>query len=390
MVGVALACAARVLGAQDVGAGEPRLVSSQVVMPTAREGAAPTPVPGQWVILHRVGTDRAGPLDSMRTAADGRYTFHYRTSGQADAVYFASVTYAGIAYFSNPLRRAEVKGEEGEIFVFDTTSSRATLSVQGRHVVVAAPRPDGTREIGEVLELANDSVRTLVARDTLTPIWSLALPTGATEFKVGDGDVASQALVERNGRVELYAPISPGVRQLTWSYRLPASAFPLSLPAQQFIVQFEVLIEEPLSLALGPRVHKLAPVTAGERVYQRFLVDSAPAGEVLRVQVPQVHASVKASSIRGIAIAVGSVMLLALALFAARRTRPMAGARPSSAAAAAPGEGDAQRLLRELAMIDSRLESGSMEPSARAELEAERSAVKARAKAALAAEDPTA
>src|SRR5512146_1123695 len=63
----------------------PQLVRGRVVRPGRRDVV---PVGGIWVTLHRVGSDTAGPLDSLRTGASGRYAFHYRRTGSADAVYF--------------------------------------------------------------------------------------------------------------------------------------------------------------------------------------------------------------------------------------------------------------------------------------------------------------
>lgn len=63
----------------------------------------PKPIDGVRVVLHRVGPDQAGPLDSALTGPRGEYHFRYHTSGSPDAVYFVSASYDGIAYFSTPL-----------------------------------------------------------------------------------------------------------------------------------------------------------------------------------------------------------------------------------------------------------------------------------------------
>ncbi|MFY7923398.1 MAG: hypothetical protein ACOVSI_13400, partial [Gemmatimonas sp.] len=82
-----------------------------------------------WVTLHRVGKDTAGPIDSVKSDAAGRYRFTYAPFGTPDAVYFASTTYGGIAYFTAPLRSAKAVGDETEITVFDTTSRTFPLSI---------------------------------------------------------------------------------------------------------------------------------------------------------------------------------------------------------------------------------------------------------------------
>ena len=102
-----------------------RRVRGRIVTP---RDSAMRAVPNAWVTLHRVASDRAGPLDSVRTGADGGYAFTYRPSGAANAIYFVSVQHDGIAYFSSPFRDAVVAGEKAEVTVFDTTSARVPVN----------------------------------------------------------------------------------------------------------------------------------------------------------------------------------------------------------------------------------------------------------------------
>ena len=97
------------------------------------------PVSGVVVTVHRVGPDSSGPLDSVRTKADGRYDIRFMRSGSEEAIYFAATVYSGIAYFSAPIRGEELRGDQAEITVFDTTSRTVPFTVQGHHVVVSAP-----------------------------------------------------------------------------------------------------------------------------------------------------------------------------------------------------------------------------------------------------------
>ena len=90
-----------------------------------------------WVTLHRVAADSSGPVDSVRTDANGRYSIRYKPAG-GDAVYFASSTYSGVAYFTAPLPPRDATGDDGEITVFDTTSAPVRIQTRGRHLVVSA------------------------------------------------------------------------------------------------------------------------------------------------------------------------------------------------------------------------------------------------------------
>jgi hypothetical protein len=69
-------------------------------------GTAGVPIAGAWVTLHRVGKDKAGPIDSMRTDALGRYRFRYQ-GGDTLSIYFVSSSFGGIAHDHRSLRTLE-------------------------------------------------------------------------------------------------------------------------------------------------------------------------------------------------------------------------------------------------------------------------------------------
>src|SRR5688500_19775177 len=75
----------------------PQKVMGQVVRPGEKDMI---PVPGVWVTLHRVGSDTAAPLDSVRADTQGRYTFDFQRTGDERAIYFVSASYGGVAYFT--------------------------------------------------------------------------------------------------------------------------------------------------------------------------------------------------------------------------------------------------------------------------------------------------
>jgi len=127
-----------------------------------------------WVTLHRVAADSSGPVDSVRTDANGRYSIRYKPVG-GDAVYFASSLYSGVAYFTAPLPPRDATGDDGEITVFDTTSAPVPIQTRGRHLVVSASSVDGRRTLVEVFELSNDSTVTAVSGARGRATWSAAL-----------------------------------------------------------------------------------------------------------------------------------------------------------------------------------------------------------------------
>ncbi len=307
--------------------GAPHRVAGRVVRGTR---AGQTPVASQWVILHRVGPDHAGPLDSTRTGGDGRYTLHYRPSGDTTAIYFVSTSYGGVAYFTSPLRAPVVTGDDASLTVFDTTSGPLPIKVGGRHLVVGAPQANGQRPIAEVFDLQNDSTVTRIARDSASPVWSTHVPEAAVDFQVNpNGEVAAGAIARHGSSVGLFVPISPGIRQFAFTYNLPQSAFPLSLPLESATGVVEVLVEEPTARVQGIPFREVAPVSTEGHTFRRFLAQDAASSAVLRVDVPRMIGAERDRVYEGVGVVVVGAMAVAL-LFAARRSRRrFAPTRPS-------------------------------------------------------------
>lgn len=335
-------------------------------------------VPGVMVTLHRVGPDSAGPLDSGRTDASGRYRLSYRRFGSDQALYFAAAVYHGIAYFSMPLRGERVVGDDAEITVFDTTTGPVPLTVQGHHVVVSAPGPDGTREVVEVYELSNDTTATVVPRDTLASIWSAPLPRAAASFAGGPGDIAAAALSRRGERVHLVASFGPGVKQLSYHYTLPERAFPLRIGVEKATSVLEVLLEEDGAQVRAPSLRSMGRATTQGRSFKRFLSQGTPAGEQVRIDVPTAAGGSRTRVMEAIAAAMVATMAGALVVALRRRSR-------TRVPFAAPDPSHTESLVAAIAALDARHEAGDAALDDTGYRDA-RAALKAQLAAALARE----
>ena len=332
----------------------------------------------QWVVLHRVGSRGGAPLDSARTNPAGRYRIAYKADvSDADALYFVSARYAGIAYFSPPLRGAAVRGGDADVTVFDTVHDPSQVNWQGRHLVVSAPTRGGKREVAEIFELENGGTRTLIAKDSASPVWAAALPAHAESVAVAPGgDVSAGSVVFRAGRAELFAPISPGVRQVAITYVLPAGEFPLSVPLERNVALLEVLLEEPRATVAGAKLSEVAAASIDGRPFRRFLAQDVPASMVMRVTAPEpVGQSRTAMAVLGAAVA--AVMIAAISIWSRRTRHATRGTRHE--------EGSVDALIAELAALDARFERGGGD---RAAHEAKRAALKSRIEAALAPRQP--
>lgn len=281
------------------------------------------PVSGAWVVLHRVGPDRAGPLDSVRSDSRGRYSFNYLRTGSEEAIYFVSASHDGIAYFTPPLAEGKVSGDDSEIAVFDTTSGDVPMSLRGHHVVVSAVDANARRSVVEVYDLSNDSSVTRVAAGDKpeNATWQVHLTPAATDFRVSQGDISAAAVSFTNGTVNVFAPIAPGIKQLSFSYSLPAKAFPLKLPLEKATGIYEILIEEMAGSVTGPHLREVDPVTADERNFRRFLASDMPENSVAVIDLPPPppSRSIDPRFLVAITLVLGGSMIVALAQALRRR-----------------------------------------------------------------------
>jgi hypothetical protein len=365
-----------VVATSQVSQEPPRRVEGRVVR-GMRERQAP--IANQWVILHRVGRDHAGPLDSVRTTSTGAFNFQYRVSGDSDAVYFVSTSYGGVAYYTSPLRAPLVRGDDATLVVFDTTSGPVGLRVGGRHLVIGAATPAGQRPIGEVFDLENDSTVTAVARDSVTPVWSATIPAAASNFQLNNGgELAAGALIRRGTSVGLFAPVSPGIRQVAFTYDLPSSAFPLAVRIDKPAGVLEVLVQEPTTRVQGPGLRETPAVSAEGRTFRRFLAQDVGAGAVVRIDPPRTIAASRARVYSGTAVLFVAAMVIAL-VFALRR-------RPRRTLMGPPGSRSRQ-LVREIAELDDAFErEPNASEQARADYDARRTSLKSELAHLLAAE----
>jgi hypothetical protein len=281
------------------------------------------PVSGAWVVLHRVGPDSAGPLDSLRSDAQGRYRFEYVRSGSEDAVYFVSAMHGGVAYFTPPLAEPKIGGRAGEIAVFDTTSHRVPISIRGHHLVISAVDTRALRSVVEVFELSNDSSVTRIAANSQPEgaTWRTSILPSASDFRVAQGDIPTDAVTYANGLVTVFAPIAPGLKQISFSYSLPASSFPLKLPLEGRTDVYEILIEDQTGSATAPNMSEVDPVSVEGRSFRRFLASNVPENSVTVIDLPPAAAgrAIDPRFMVALTLLLGGAMIFTLARALGRR-----------------------------------------------------------------------
>ena len=330
------------------------------------------PVVGARVVLHRVAAAEQGPVDSMPSGPGGR--FRFALVRDTATLYLLSARYRGIEYFSLPLERTPGRDPETVTVVVHDTSSRTPVRVSARHVVVPRPGDDGTREVLDLVLLANPGNETRVAPDSLGASWSGPLPPGSEGLELGESDVSPDAVIRRGDSVIVSAPISPGEKQLAFQYHLPGGRRTIDLPVGSEGLALNVLLEEPGASASGPGLVEADSQALEGRSFRRWSGD-VPPNAIVRIALPGAGSG-------STPVIAGLVTVLALALLlAAWRILPRRGPVP----AAPPGdEGD--RILNEIAALDARYQGREAETPAEewASYLKRRAALKAEAAAALA------
>jgi hypothetical protein len=391
MLSAAVSVAGRPLSAQAPHAGkdakDTKAAAASAVQREARglvqriTATGEVPLAGTWVVLHRVGSDAAAPIDSMRTDGSGHFVFRYRATGDSSALYFIAASYDGIAYFTPPLRKALTGGGDADLLVYDTTSAPIPVSVRGRHVIVTAPDTGAGRAVIEVFEISNDTSLTRVAGTPEKPTFETTLPDGASNPVATDGDVPADAVKFEKGRVLVFAPIAPGVKQLSFHYRVPLNKAPIAIPSLAPTAVLEVLIEDTQGSASGAKLKKMAPVNLEGRPFQRFLAQDAPGNAVVTVVAPTQVGAKFSARMAIVIIAIGAAMLAGLGASLLRKG-------PLVARAQELGESDPDDIARHIAALDDTFErKGSPTDDERADHYQARARLKARLTAAIARRD---
>ena len=260
-------------------------LSAQTVNASGRVlNADSVPVVGTRVVLHRIGQDTQGPIDSTSSDRRGRFQFSFHPD--SGAFYLLSAKHAGIEYFSQPVpTNPKQPGTDIRILVYDT-SSAVPVSLEARHIVVSRPGEDGSRSVLDLMVLRNGSRLTRIAADTSRPTWSGPLPAGSIGLDVAESDFSRDALARRGDSVVMIAPFAPGEKQLTVQYLNPSNHPVMELPFDRSGIAINVLAEETGVKVSGSGVALADTQVLQGRSFQRWSGVSQPGG-VVRIQLPR-------------------------------------------------------------------------------------------------------
>jgi hypothetical protein len=152
--------------------GTPAALSSQMVSVSGRVlrgGRDTVPLANAMVVLHHVSQESAGPVDSIRTDARGRYRIELRHPDSTGA-YVVTVWYDSIAYVSSAFPAGDrLVAHVDDIVTYATTTGGPPIAVARRLTTIARATAEGTREVLDILELENRGTTTRIAQDSTQP-----------------------------------------------------------------------------------------------------------------------------------------------------------------------------------------------------------------------------
>lgn len=244
------------------------------------------PVPNAQVVLHRVGREEQGPVDSMTTDARGRFTFRFLAD--TTAIYLFSARHDGITYFASPVHTNPERPDTAIELVVNDTSSVGSVSVVSRNIVVSAPDESGARAVVEVIVLHNAAITALVAADTTQPVWAARIPHAATGMTAGEGDFSPAAVARVGDSAAIFAPIPPGDKQVVLQYALPGDIGRVEYRFDQPAALVNLMLEEKAARVLGGLREQADSQTIQGRGFGRW-EGAVSAGGTVTIRLPTAH-----------------------------------------------------------------------------------------------------
>lgn len=267
------------------------------------------------VVLHQIGRAAQGPLDTTTTDSQGRFAFSFR--GDTTAAYLLSVRYDGIQYFSSAIASHPNRPDTAVAILVADTSSSAPVAAHERTLLISRADESGTRTVVDWLVLQNRGERTRVSPDSLRPSWGAPLPPEAQNVELADAvtsQFSAEALEFRRDSVVLFAPLSPGRKELILQYRIPATLRRFSVPLSEGMDSAFVLLEEPRARVIAPTWEVVDSQRIEGRAFRRWAGSAANVASLeIAFPAPPVSARVTLLLLVG-AAACGFALLAVLGL----------------------------------------------------------------------------
>lgn len=229
------------------------------------------PADSGTVVLHQVSTLFSGETDSVSVAEGGTFELFLPhapgTAGEGE-VFFLSVRFDGILYFGVPLGTDSPIPDSYSIEAYpaETVTGDGTPLFLNVRNVLLQPSEDGWLAT-DLFGLVNPGGTTLVAQDGAR-VWEHDLPSSATDFTVGQSDLAPNGASFVDGRLAVSAAFPPGEQVFLIRYRLVGDT--VVVPVTQLAEQFEILMLDPMREMSVDGLLEADPVVLEGTEYRRF------------------------------------------------------------------------------------------------------------------------
>ncbi|HEV2129984.1 MAG TPA: hypothetical protein VGR27_02720 [Longimicrobiaceae bacterium] len=313
-------------GAADGAAGSP--VEGRVVKAGAGQ-------PGLEVTLHRVARDSAGVVGTTRSGVQGAFAFTLPRRDTTDfLVYFTTVDYLGVRYFGPALHPGD-PAENYTVEVYDTVTATAGADPlrMVRRELILLPEEGRGWEVNEILQIRNEGRSTLVPGAGVAT-WEFSIPPGATEFEVGEGEIAPADVQRVEARVFVTAPLQPGTREIFLRYRLPDGERSFELPVDFPTENLNVYVRHPAPAMEASGLTAAGTLASEGESFVRYSAADAAPGERVRLEWQAPRAAPLDPRIAAIVLV---LLFFAFGAVAALRRRPSRPAGPDEGQTHAPG-----------------------------------------------------
>jgi len=311
------------------------------------------------VVLHQIGPDTQGEIDSVAVAPDGSFVMRLPRvpDPQTQEMYFAAVRHDGVMYFGNAITAPVDLDSLYVIHAYDTLIAPAEgvpVVLESRSIFME--QSDVAWVVTDVFQLHNEMSRTVVPREG-GRVWSYPLPAGAREVSA-EGEMSQGVIGYEGGDIVFRAPLPPGERLFVIRYTV--DSLTTTFPTPGGMEMLDVLVREPAPMIEIEGLGQDEPIQleAGS-TYRRFAGQNVSLAQV-RIQMAE---EVAPPPVEWIAVLL-ALVLAGGALVALRGGSRAAAGRATATAApqgrAGGGASGRERLLTEIARLDEAYES---EPS---------------------------
>jgi 5-hydroxyisourate hydrolase-like protein (transthyretin family) len=334
---------------------------------TLVSGTSGAPVPNLEVVLQRYEGEQERDKQRTLSDAEGKFSFPKLETGKGTS-YGLQVTYEGVEYYGPSIVVDEKKREVTvPLMVYETTGSNQDVSVITHHVL--AEPEEGALWVKEVMVLQNTGNRVYVGTNEIAPekkeTLRISLPADAKELQLLEG-LMSCCIVEAKNGFSDTMDIKPGKKEIMFSYKIDYgfSALELKKQINMKTDALDFYIPDRGIQARGENIQYAGTIGQGESKFLRLAGRTLGTGTKVAIQLEGLPLGRKI--LKGLGTAAGAALVGFGFVYPFVRRKRSRGKRKQDRGEEPQTKGseeeESQRLVRAMAALDDRLDSGQISP----------------------------